>query len=215
MDRRQIMIGIGSLAAGVSAAAGLARDRGRLLPSPVTVAPSGGGNTFPNVVLYTQEYRAVRFYDDLLKGRIVIINFMYVQCGGICPVQTANLVRVQQTLGARVGQDVFMYSLTLKPDQDSPDALKRYADMHGAGPGWSFLTGRKEDVELVRRKLGFVDPDPEVDAVKSSHLGMTIIGNEAMGRWMACPSLSAPNVIVAYLDGISMGAVKSRHRISV
>src|SRR5262245_54554797 len=60
---------------------------------------------FPNVVLRTHEDREVRFYDDLLKNKIVVINFMYATCERICPLVTANLVQVQKLLGDRVGRD--------------------------------------------------------------------------------------------------------------
>ena len=91
---------------------------------------------FPNLVLMTHEGRQVRFYDDLIKDKIVTINFMYTQCeDGRCPVTTANLVRVQKLLGSRVGRDIFMYSFTLAPEHDTPTVLKRYAKAYGVGPG--------------------------------------------------------------------------------
>jgi protein SCO1/2 len=96
----------------------------------------------------------------------------------------------------RVGRDIFIYSITLKPEQDSPKALKEYARMHGVGPGWLFLTGEPEDVELLRRKLGFVDPNPEVDKDKSRHSGNIRYGNEALQQWGACPGQSNPGWIV-------------------
>src|SRR3989449_3130277 len=81
--------------------------------------PGPRAGYFPNVLLRTHENKTVRFYDDLVKGKIVLINFMYAKCEGLCPRQTANLVQVQQALGKHVGRDIFMYSITLKPEQDS------------------------------------------------------------------------------------------------
>jgi protein SCO1 len=141
----------------------------------------------PNVELMTQDGTKVRFYDNLVKDKIVVINFMYAKCQGICPTMTANLVRVQKILHDRIGHDIFMYSITLKPEEDTPQVLKEYANMHGAGPGWLFLTGRLDDIELLRRSLGFTSIDPDEDADKSSHIGMLRIGNEPMLRWSACP----------------------------
>lgn len=142
---------------------------------------------FPNVTVLTHEGKRVRFYDDLIKNKIVVLNFTYAECEGICPGITANLVKVQTRLGNHVGRDVFMYSITLKPEHDTPDVLRQYAEMHGVGPGWSFLTGRAEDMELLRRKLGFVDPDPVVDRDSSNHIGVIRYGNEALHLWGACP----------------------------
>jgi len=135
---------------------------------------------FPNVLLTTHEGKKVKFYDDLVKDRIVIFNMMYAKCEGICTPITRNLVRLQKVLGDRVGKDIFMYSFTLRPKDDNPSALKHYAHMHKVKPGWLFLTGSVEDMETVRRKLGFVDPDPEVDKDLSNHIGVIKYGNEPL-----------------------------------
>jgi protein SCO1/2 len=145
---------------------------------------------FPNVVLTTHEGKKVRFYDDLIKDKIVVINFMYVKCEGVCTGITANLVRLQKLLGDRLGRDIFMYSFTLKPEQDSPEVLRRYAEAYHAKKGWTFLTGTPEDMELLRRKLGFTDPDPKLDADKSNHIGNVRYGNEPLQLWGSCPGLS-------------------------
>jgi protein SCO1/2 len=145
---------------------------------------------FPNVILRTHQNKKVRFYDDLLKDKIVTINFMYSNCEGVCPGITANLLKVQKLLGDRMGRDIFMYSITLKPEHDTPKVLKQYAKMHAVGPGWLFLTGQPEDTELLRRKLGFTDPDPARDKDKSNHIGNVRYGNEALQLWAACPGLA-------------------------
>ncbi len=163
--------------------------------APAIQTIKGGGpraGYFPNSLLYTHENKPVRFYDDLIRGKIVVINMMYAKCEGICPGMTENLVKVQKALGGRVGRDIFMYSLTLQPEQDTPAALKDYAAMYGVKPGWLFLTGKKAEMDVLRRKLGFVDPDPVVDADKSQHTGLVRYGNEALDRWAACPALSNP-----------------------
>jgi protein SCO1 len=150
----------------------------------------------PNVRLITHNKRRVRFYSDLVRGnRIVLINFMYAQCSEICPGMTANLVQVQRVLGKRVGREVFMYSISLLPEQDSPEVLAAYAQGLGVGPGWTFLTGQGPDIETLRRALGYADPNPELDADITQHIGMVRIGNDALGRWMACPALARPRQI--------------------
>lgn len=142
---------------------------------------------FPDVTLVNQEGKKVRLYDDLIKDKIVLINFMYSHCQGICLPVTANLVKVQQLLGPRVGRDIFMLSFSLKPQEDTPEALRNYAQVHGVGPGWSFLTGDPAVLENLRRRLGFTDPDPVKDAVTSNHTGMVRFGNEALQLWAAFP----------------------------
>jgi protein SCO1/2 len=145
---------------------------------------------FPNVVLRTQDDKEVRFYDDLVKDKVVTINFFYAKCDEICPLVMANLARVQKLLGDRVGRDVFMSSITLKAEEDSVAALKHHAEMYGARPGWTFLTGKPADIELLRRSLGFINPDPRVDKDVTQHVGNVRYGNEPLMLWAACPGMA-------------------------
>jgi protein SCO1/2 len=154
--------------------------------------PRLGPGYFPNVVVRTHQGKAVHFYDDLLRGKIVVINMMYARCQGICPGTTSNLLKLQRLLGERVGRDVFMYSLTLKPAEDTPRRLAEYARAYHVGPGWTFLTGRPRDMELLRQRLGFVDSDPTADRDTSQHIGLCRIGNEATGSWTACAAQAPP-----------------------
>lgn len=150
---------------------------------------------FPNVTLTNQHGEKFKFYDDLIKGKIVTVNFFYAKCNGICPGETANLAKVQAMFGKRAGQKLFMNSITLKPEQDHPTALKDYAEAHGAGPGWNFLTGKAEDIELLRRCLGFTDPDPKRDKDTTNHIGNVRYGNEPLMLWAACAGLTNPDYI--------------------
>lgn len=160
---------------------------------------AGDGSRFPNVVLRTHENQEVRFYDDLIKDKIVLINFMFTDCEDDCPLYTANLKGVQELLGERVGRDIFMYSITLDPDHDTPEVLERYARDFGAKPGWLFLTGAKGDIESLRKKFGLVDPDPVVDADREQHIGMIWYGIESLARWAGCPALTPPKWIARYI----------------
>lgn len=166
--------------------------------------PGLRANYFPNLILRTHENKVVRFYDDLVKGKLVTFNFMYAICDGICPGMTANLVKVQKLLGRRVGRDIFMYSITLQPEVDSPRVLSNYVKDYGIKPGWQFLTGKRADIEILRRKLGFVDPDPVIDKDKSQHIGLVRVGNERLDRWLACPALANPEQIVKSILWLEM-----------
>ncbi len=184
--RRTLLAGLGAAALGLATGRSVAETNRRSGPR---------ADYFPNVTLYTHEGKAVKFYDDLICGKLVAINMMYAQCEGICPGMTQNLLRVQKHLGDRVGRDVFMYSISLLPEQDTPERLKEYTDMHHIKPGWLFLTGARADIETIRYKLGFYDNDPEVDADRSQHTGMVRIGNEALDRWSMAPALAEPESI--------------------
>src|SRR3989441_6032851 len=164
--------------------------------APAELALAGTESYLPNVVLTTHENNTVRFYDDLVKGKVVLINFMFTSCKRFCPVTTPNLVKVQAALGDRVGRDVFLYSISLDPATDTPEVLKDYAKKVGAGPGWTFLTGKKETIDKLRRKLGVYDRDPVIDADITQHGGLVVYGNDAIGRWASISGLNKPEVIV-------------------
>src|ERR1700756_3849235 len=86
---------------------------------------------FPNFELVSQNGRKMKFYDDMLKEKIVLINFMYADCEGVCPTITANLKHVQKLLRDQINHEILFYSITVKPETDSPAKLMEYAKMHG------------------------------------------------------------------------------------
>src|SRR6266852_9178657 len=138
----------------VGAAAMLAAGAVLLDSAPAVAGGPWGAQDFPNVPLTTQDGTIVHFYDDLLKGKAVVINTMYTSCKDECPLETARLVQVQRLLGERMGKDIFFYSITTDPKRDKPEVLKAYAEKFGVGLGWLFLTGNEEDLKLVIKKLG-------------------------------------------------------------
>jgi protein SCO1/2 len=158
---------------------------------------------FPDVTLRTHEGESVRLYEDLIRGRIVLLNFFYATCDGICPAVTRTLVDVHARLGDRAGREVFFRSFTLRPDVDTVAVLADYAKENGIGRGWDLLTAEPDTMERLRHSLGFVDPDPEVDAVRSSHTGMVRVGNEPETLWTACPGLVGPEAILRSLSAVA------------
>jgi protein SCO1/2 len=143
---------------------------------------NSGSSRFPNVELITQDEKKVRFYDDLIKGKVVAIELMYTTCKYNCPLETARLVQLQKLLGDRMGKDVFFYSITIEPEIDTPKVLKAYAAKYHIGPGWTFLTGKPADIKLISKKLG-LDALPDVND-PDGHTPHLLIGNEATGIWM-------------------------------
>ena len=139
-----------------------------------------GADYFPNVPLITQDGETVLFFDDLIKDKVVAINFIYTSCPDTCPLETAQLVKVQKILGDRVGKDVFFYSISIDPTTDTPQVLKEYQERFGAR--WTFLTGKESDIIQLRRKLGLYIE--EIQDGSNNHNVSMIIGNQATGRWM-------------------------------
>lgn len=158
----------------------------------------------PDVPLVTHDGRRVRFYDDLVCERTVLINFFLAGCrDGLCPATTANLRRVQELLGERVGRDIFFYSVTLMPENDTPALLSAYMRTFGVGPGWTFLTGRRADIDLLRRRLGYVDPDPVKDRDPANHTNVARFGNDRLERWGMVSLRSTPKHIASTFRWLS------------
>jgi protein SCO1 len=198
VSRRKLFAGL----AMVPAIGAIAASGGDRPAAPHKFAPSLPGREvmrrryFPNIELVTSEGKSVKFYDDLLKDKIVVINLMYANCEGICPTITANLKVVQKYLREQIKHDIFIYSLTLKPEEDTPAKLREYAKMHHiTDKNWTFLTGKPEDVEFLRHKLGFADPNQEIDKDKAKHSGMLRYGNEPMSIWGTCQGSAEPEWI--------------------
>jgi protein SCO1/2 len=147
-----------------------------------TADVNSGSSHFPNVELITQDGKKVRFYDDLIKGKVVAIELMYTTCKYNCPLETARLVQLQKMMGDRMGKDVFFYSITIEPEIDTPKVLKAYTEKYHIGPGWTFLTGKEADIKLISKKLG-LDSLPDVND-PDGHTPHLLIGNEATGLWM-------------------------------
>jgi protein SCO1/2 len=160
-------------------------------------AATWGANYFPNVPLTTQDGKTVRFYDDLLKDKKVVINFIYTRCGDSCPLETARLAQVQRILGDRVGRDIFFYSFSVDPVRDTPAELKAYADLYHARPGWLFLTGKKEDIQAIRKKLGQAARAGQNEV--TDHTTTLLIGNTATGQWIRDSSMDSPQYLAVII----------------
>jgi protein SCO1/2 len=157
-----------------------------------SAATPWGPDYFPNVPVTTQDGKTVRFYDDLLKGKSVAILLFYTSCQDVCPLETANLVQVQKLLGDRMGKDIFFYSIAIDP-WDTPRENKAYAQKFGVGPGWSFLSGKEADIQLIARKLGLSRASDSVG--KDGHSSSLMVGNVPSGMWMRNSALDNPQFL--------------------
>lgn len=177
---------------------------------PAWAAPEGspwGADHFPNIKLVNQDGKTVRFYDDLIKDKVVAINFIYTHCGDSCPAETANLRQVQKLLGDRVGKDIFFYSISIDPKHDTAKVLKEYAQRFKVGPGWSFLTGSKADVTVLRKTLGLFREGVEASKL-GEHNTSILIGNESTGQWVKRSPFDEPKVL-AWQLGRNFSSFKS------
>ena len=109
---------------------------------------ANGNNCLPEVSLIDQHGSAVSLAS--LKGKPVLIDFIYTSCASTCPMLTAKMAAIAHHLGPALGADVTIVSISLDPEHDTPAALAKYAKSHDAdGPGWIFLTGPPAQIDQV------------------------------------------------------------------
>ena len=161
-----------------------------------TTEQSPAHKYFTDVVLVNQNGEKMRFYSDLLQGKVVIINAFFATCQGSCLPMNRNLEKVQQALGDRVGKDVFILSISVDPTVDTPASLKEYAKKLHARPGWYFLTGEKQNVDFALKKVGQFVSD------KQDHLNIFIIGNERTGLWKKAFGLAQSDELVKVVESV-------------
>ncbi len=182
---------------------------GAVLCALLGSAPVQGGARFPNVPLVTHEGETVRFYDDLVRDRVVVINFIYTRCGDTCPAETAKLRRVHAELGERVGRDIFMYSISIDPEHDTPEVLKAFRERYRIGDGWTFLTGKEEDITLLRKRLGLYQDD--IDQASGDHNISLVVGNDRIGKWLKRSPFDNPQALANLIGyGLFDGTVPRR-----
>ncbi|HEY7585315.1 MAG TPA: SCO family protein, partial [Candidatus Deferrimicrobiaceae bacterium] len=116
---------------------------------------------FTDLKLTTQDNRQVKFYSDVLKDKVVLLSFIFTDCDEACPLMMKTFFEVQTLLGDRAGKEIFLVSISVDPETDTPEALKAYGERYRAGPGWTFLTGEKRNVDWVVYKLGQYRKDIE------------------------------------------------------
>ena len=160
------------------------------VPPPTRSAGVDGARYFTNLPLTTQDKRTVRFYDDMIKNQVVLINVMFAGCSSVCSAMTSNLARVQELLRDD-GTRYHMVSITVDPLNDTPEVLKAYAEARGAKEGWTFLTGSKQNIDWVLYKLGSYAKQP------MEHSNILLIGNDAAGVWTKALAMDKPAGIAA------------------
>lgn len=144
----------------------------------------------PDATVYDQNGKRLNFYTDLVKGKTVAINFIFTTCTTICPPLTATFRRVQQNLEEQPRRDVQLISISVDPTTDTPERLRDFAAKFKAGPGWTFVTGDKAEIDSLLQSLG------AAVANKNDHTPMVLVGNEQAGYWTRTYGLSSPSALV-------------------
>jgi protein SCO1/2 len=168
-------------------------------PTAAHAAHASSKMSIPDVELLDQDGRKVRFYTDLVKGRVVAVNFIFTTCTTICPPLGATFARVQRELGERAGRDVRFISISVDPATDTPERLKAWGAKFHAAEAWTLVTGQKPQVDELLRALGAATASP------ADHSPTVLIGNDAAGQWTRAYGLARPAVLIGLIDAAIAG----------
>ena len=151
-------------------------------------------NYFTNLEVIDQDRRKLKFYDDVLKDKVVVINFIFTNCQGACPLMTRNLTLVRDLLGPEVGNEIHFVSVSIDPMRDTPAAMKEFAQTHDADQDyWRFVTGDPKNLEYIVKKLGQFTDDVE------AHSTLLLAANVRTAHWTKIPPNVPPDGVVERL----------------
>jgi protein SCO1/2 len=167
--------------------AGLLYAQGQ--PAPVALP-------VPDIEVVNQDGRHVRFNSQVVEGRIAIVTGFFTTCSSMCPFTQEKLAQVAKLLGARLGKDVVIISVSVDPENDTPARMKDWAEKFHIGPGWTLLSGNRADVDTLLKSLGlFVE-------LRQRHQSALMIGNTATG-WVRISSWTASGKLAKLAETMS------------
>ena len=170
-----------------------------LVGAPTGAAPRYTTSTItveiPDVTLIDQDARVVTLRELVEGNEIVIVDFIFGTCTTICPILSAGFSNLQRRMGSGPGGPTLL-SISIDPEHDSPEVMTKYLKRYRAQPGWSFLTGDRDDIDLVMRAFGAYVPD------KMSHQPVSFIKMGASDQWLKIDGLVSTADLLAELAKI-------------
>jgi len=157
-----------------------------LLAAAAQAQDSAASKHFAGVTLTDQNGKRVALY-DLMKSHTVVIYTFFSSCTASCPLMAHSLSELQPRFAKHLGKDLFFVSISVDPENDTPQKLKAYAVRNLAKPGWYFLTGSRQEIDVALKKVGQYTATPE------GHVNEMVIGNDATGLWMKAQGLAKAN----------------------
>ena len=159
-------------------------------PTNDAAAEEKARNYFTDTEVIDQNGKKQRFYSDVLKGRVVLISFIFTNCEFACPMQAQKLKQARAAMVPSIKDDVWYVTLSVDPERDTPEAMKKFAERQGVDESrWIFLTGKKENMEFLVKRLGQYTPDIE------SHTTLMLAGNTITKHWTrVMPMLTPPDI---------------------
>lgn len=153
-------------------------------------------SAIPNVKVKTQDGRTLDFYDDLIKGKVVAVNFVFTTCTTVCPPMGALFGNLQERNRHRLGKDLHLVSVSIDPVVDTPERLKAWGAKFGARPGWTLVTGDKDDITRLMKAMNAYTSNPQ------NHQPVTLIGNDATGEWKRSYGFTSAAKLTAMVEEV-------------
>ena len=152
---------------------------------------------FADVALVDQDGQPVRLEKDLVSNKIVVMSFIYTSCTTVCPVVSSIMGKVQKQLGARVGGEVQLVSISVDPQRDDAKRLNDYARNFQKGPGWSWLTGSSQSITETLKGLGSFSGDIK------NHQPLILVGDGNNRHWTRYYGFTDPAVLTREVEKLS------------
>lgn len=156
---------------------------------------------FTDLSVFDQNGSEKRFYSDVLKDRIVLINFIFTSCEHACPMITQHLVTVKDQLGHELSEKIHFVSISVDPERDTPDAMREFMKKQEVDqfPAWDFITGKKSNLDIIIKKLG------QYTESIDGHSTLLLAGNVNNSHWMKIRADLPPQAIAEKLKLLVLG----------
>lgn len=173
------------------ARAGTANDQVQVLRPKVAPLPA--------IAITTMLGQPRSLETELANVVPLVLNFVFTTCSSSCSVQTAVLAQVQRALTAR-GRKLQLASITIDPDNDTPEQLRRFARQFSVAEGWQFYTGRFDNLLRVQKHFDVYRGS------KASHPPVLLLRRDARAPWVRVEGFPEPGELVALIETLPAGA---------
>jgi protein SCO1 len=163
-----------------------------------TVKPEGPSRSelsvqLPEVSVIRQDGKPVKFKEAVDDGRPVMLNFIFTSCPGICPVLSQIFTRIQGKLGAEAGK-LHLASVSIDPENDTPEKLREYAKKFKAGPAWDHYTGTQQASIAIQKAFKAYRGD------KMNHAPVIFFRAAPEKPWIRLEGFVSPELLIGEYD---------------
>lgn len=181
-DRRKFFTALPVAAVGVAATGAVAEAKA---PETQTTIDITKRDAFPAAEVFSHLGEKLRFYEDLIDNKVVMVNFMSIESEKEFPI-TKFMASVADQLGDKLGREVFINSITTDPERDTPKALLAFAKKFGMRDGWRFVTTTNDEVKALSTRL-YRHPTHSLSG-KPRKVDIVFYGNGGAGVWGTFPT---------------------------